>query len=78
MNFRVARFLTNMQIKLQEEFKRSQKTEEQIAEEMGVDVEEARRRLSGSSELTTKELAELACALNKELVIFLRDPSIDR
>ena len=78
MAYRVARFLSSMQIKLQEAFKKSRKTEEQLAEIMGVDVGEARRRLSGSSELTAKELAELAFALNKDAVFVLQDPSGDK
>ncbi|MDE0970444.1 MAG: helix-turn-helix transcriptional regulator [Octadecabacter sp.] len=64
-----ARFISGLQKKVQKALVASGKTQQEIAEILGVDRSVINRRLKGSANLTARSIAELAYALDKDLLI---------
>lgn len=66
---KAARFISQLQKKLQKAFISSGKTQQEVATALGIDRSVINRRLSGSANLTARSIAELAHAINKEVQI---------
>ncbi len=76
------RFITDVQYQLQnalaEERTASGKTQSAIADAVGVDKSFVHRALHGGRNLTTQTIADLAWALNRDIVFELRSPAQSR
>ena len=64
-----ARFISGLQKKIQRALLDSGKTQQEIANILGVDRSVVNRRLKGSANLTARSIAELAYAFDKDVKI---------
>ena len=74
---KAARFISRLQKAIQKALVESGKTQQEVAEILGVDRSVVNRRLKGSANLTARSIAEFAYAFDKDVAIeFIdRDPS---
>ncbi|MBV1927075.1 MAG: helix-turn-helix transcriptional regulator [Rhodobacteraceae bacterium] len=76
---KAARFISQLQIKIQKALASSGKTQQEVAEILGVDRSVISRRLQGSANLTARSMAEFAYAFDKDLVVeFVDKAQTDR
>ena len=66
---KAARFISNLQKVIQKALVDSGKTQQEVAEILGVDRSVVNRRLKGSANLTARSIAEFAYALDKDVVV---------
>lgn len=66
---KAARFISNLQKVIQKALAESGKTQQEVAEILGVDRSVVNRRLKGSANLTARSIAEFAYALDKDVVV---------
>ncbi len=64
---KAAKFISQLQKKLQAELVASGMTQQEVAEVLGVDRSVVNRRLKGSANLTARSIAEFAYAFDKEI-----------
>lgn len=66
---KAARFISQLQKKIQKVLVASGKTQHEVAVILGVDRSVVNRRLKGSANLTARSIAEFAYAFDKDIVI---------
>ena len=66
---KVARFISMLQVKIQKALTESGKTQQEVADILGVDRSVVNRRLKGNSNLTARSIAEFAYAFDKNIVL---------
>ncbi|MGI3164963.1 helix-turn-helix domain-containing protein [Pseudooceanicola sp. 200-1SW] len=69
-----ARFISGLQKKIQAAFLASGKTQQEVADAIGVDRSVVNRRLKGDANLTARSISEFAYALGKDIKIEFLDP----
>lgn len=69
-----AKFISQLQKKIQAELVATGMTQQQVAEILGVDRSVINRRLKGSANLTARSIAEFAYAFDKNVVLEFADP----
>ena len=70
---KAARFISNLQKTIHKALVESGKTQQEVAETLGVDRSVVNRRLKGSANLTARSIAEFAFALDKGVAIEFTD-----
>lgn len=70
---KAAKFISQLQKKIQSELIESGMSQQQVAEILGVDRSVINRRLKGSANLTARSIAEFAYVFNKEIVLDFLD-----
>lgn len=70
---KVARFISGLQRAIQSEFIASGKTQQEVADALGVGRSVINRRLKGSANLTARSIAEFAYALDKDVKVVFTD-----
>lgn len=73
---KAALFISQLQKKIQKALLASGKTQQEIADEIGVNRSVINRRLSGGANLTARSIAEFAYAFDKEIHIEFVDKAI--
>lgn len=72
-----ARFISQLQKKIQKAFVATGKTQQEVATILGVNRSAINRRLTGSANLTARSLAEFAFAFDKDIYIeFIDRPRV--
>ncbi|UOA32556.1 hypothetical protein DSM110093_02356 [Sulfitobacter sp. DSM 110093] len=71
-----ARFISRLQKVIQKALIESGKTQQEVAEVLGVDRSVVNRRLKGSANLTARSIAEFAYALDKDVSIEFLDKKV--
>lgn len=66
---KAAKFISRLQKKIQAALVQSGKTQQEVADILGVDRSVVNRRLKGSANLTARSIAEFAHAFDKEVEI---------
>ena len=66
---KAARFIAQLQKKIQRAFLATGKTQQEVATSLGVDRSVINRRLTGSANLTARTIAEFAFAFDKDVYI---------
>lgn len=66
---KTARFISQLQSKIQNALVASGKTQQEVADILGVDRSVVNRRLKGKANLTARSIAEFAYAFDKDIVI---------
>jgi len=66
---KAARFISQLQKKIQEVLAASGMTQQEVAKILGVDRSVVNRRLKGSANLTARSIAEFAYAFDKDIVV---------
>jgi transcriptional regulator with XRE-family HTH domain len=72
---KTGRFVSKVQKELQKAVVRSGLRQQQIAEKLGVDRSIVNRRLTGGTNLTLRSIADLAWALDEDIVFEIRPRS---
>ena len=70
---KVARFISQLQSKIQKEFVSSGMTQQEVAVALGVDRSVVNRRIKSSSNITARSIAEFAHVFGKDVEINFRD-----
>lgn len=70
---RAARFISQLQKKIHSVLVESGKTQQQVAEILGVDRSVVNRRLKGNANLTARSIAEFAYAFDKKIILEFGD-----
>lgn len=74
---KAARFISQLQKKIQKVFVSTGKTQQEVATILGVDRSVINRRLTGSANLTARSIAEFAYAFDKDIYIeFIDRPRV--
>jgi transcriptional regulator with XRE-family HTH domain len=69
-----ARFISKLHSAIQNALVESGKTQQQVAQELGVDRSVVNRRLKGNANLTARSIADFAYVLGKEIEVRFVDP----
>ena len=68
-SLKAARFISRLQKTIQKALVASGKTQQEVAETLGVDRSVVNRRLKGKANITARSIAEFAYAFDKDVVI---------
>jgi len=66
---KAARFISQLQKTIQDALTASGKTQQEVANILGIDRSVVNRRLKGSTNLTARSIAEFAYAFDKDIVL---------
>lgn len=73
-----ARFISKLHSAIRKALVESGKTQQQLAQELGVDRSVVNRRLKGSANLTARSISDFAFVLGKEVEIKFVDPATQK
>lgn len=68
-SLKAARFISRLQQKIQRALVASGKTQQEVADILGVDRSVINRRLKGSANITARSIAEFAYAFDKDVIV---------
>lgn len=69
-----ARFISRLHSTIQKALVESGKTQQQVAQELGVDRSVVNRRLKGNANLTARSISDFAYVLGKDIEVRFVDP----
>ncbi len=70
-----AKFISKLQMRIQEMLVQSGMTQQEVAERLGVDRSVINRRLTGKANLTARSIADFSYVFGKEIDIKFSDPA---